>query len=151
MNRSDLRSWLERNGYDSSLVLNRWPALLEGYDYVWNYYSASRRGGGANLEPREKSSVTGLLIEFEQPLLKAFDRKEGHPVFYSRGVKQVTVIRLSDNEAVPAWLYLAKPNRGDRRDVWPTRAYKKIILDAAIEAGFPEDYLEKIRGWKTEG
>jgi len=149
MNRSDLRSWLERNGYDSSMVVNWWPARLEGYDFVWNYRSSFRGGGAANLEPKEGSVVYGLLLEFENPLLKAFDRKEGHPLFYSRGQDRIPVIRLEDNETVSAWVYLADPNRHGRRDVWPTRAYKKIILTAAVELGLPEDYLEKIKAWET--
>jgi gamma-glutamylcyclotransferase (GGCT)/AIG2-like uncharacterized protein YtfP len=150
MNSSDLRSWLERNGYNSALIVNRWLGVLEGYDFVWNYFSRARGGGAANLERKENSHVIGLLIEFERPLLKAFDRKEGHPLFYSRGEKRVPVRRLDDNETVEAWLYLAKPNRGDMRDILPSRAYKKIIVDAVQEFGLPEDYIEKIMAWPTQ-
>lgn len=151
MNRSALRAWLESNGFDSSLVLSYSQAILDGYDYVWHYYSSGRGGGAANLEPREHSSVRGLLIEFEDSLLKAFDKKEGHPSFYSRGENRVVVRRVEDNQTVRAWLYLARPNRGDRRDVWPGREYKKIVLAAAMEANFPEEEIEKIRAWKTRG
>ena len=151
MNYSDLRSWLERNGFDSSLMVDRQVARLEGYDFVWNFYSSGRAGGTANLEPKEKSVVWGVLIEFEEPLLKAFDRKEGHPVFHSRGERRMPVIRASDEVVVPAWLYLANPNRSGRTDVWPTRAYKKLVLNAAIEANLPRDFIEKIRSWNTRG
>jgi gamma-glutamylcyclotransferase (GGCT)/AIG2-like uncharacterized protein YtfP len=150
MNRSDLRSWLEANGYDSSLIVDASPATLDGYDFVWNYYSQKRSGGAANLERKENSTVWGLLIEFESPLLSAFDRKEGHPSFYSRGEKRVAVRRKRDGEAVLAWLYLAKSNKGTRRDVWPTRQYKKIVVDAAIFWGFPEAFIAKINGWETQ-
>lgn len=149
MNRSDLRSWLERNGYDSSLIVGFTPARLDGYDFVWNYYSSGRAGGAANLERRENSTVCGALIEFEYSLLKAFDRKEGHPYFYSRGDHRVPVSVLEDGRVVEAWLYLAYPNRGTRRDVWPSRNYKKICLDGAIELGLPEECVEKIRAWPT--
>ncbi len=150
MNRSALRSWLESNGYDSSLVVSYSKAVLDGYDYVWNYYSSGRGGGTANLEPKENSSVRGLLIEFEESLLKAFDWKEGHPSFYSRGDNRVPVRREDNNQTVHAWVYLAKPNKGDRRDVWPTREYRKIVLAAAVEADFPEEEIEKIRAWQTQ-
>jgi gamma-glutamylcyclotransferase (GGCT)/AIG2-like uncharacterized protein YtfP len=149
MNRSDLRSWLEGGGYDSSLVLNAEPARLEGYDFVWNYYSRGRAGGAANLERKDGSTTWGVLIEFEDSLLKAFDRKEGHPTFYSRGENRVPVQRASDGKTIFAWLYLAAPNKRGRRDVWPTRNYKKIILDAAQFWGFPEDYIEKLKSWQT--
>ncbi len=150
MNRSDLRSWLEADGYDSGLVIDASPATLEGYDFVWDYYSQSRSGGAANLERKDNSTVWGVLIEFELSLLKAFDRKEGHPYFYSRGEKRVPVRRVRDGEIISAWLYLAKPNRSGRRDVWPTRRYKKIVLDAALFWKFPEEYIAKINRWETQ-
>ncbi len=151
MNRSDLRSWLERNGDDSSMIVGYRPAILEGYDFVWNYYSSSRAGGAANLEPKSGGAVLGVLIEFEEPLLKAFDRKEGHPVFYSRGDNRISVICSEDNQSIPAWIYIAGPNKGARHDIWPTRAYKKIIVDAAVENGFPQDYVQRLESWQTQG
>jgi len=150
MNRSDLRSWLESDGYDSSLVVDATPAILEGYEFVWNFYSEGKNGGSANLEPKEHATIYGILIEFDESLLKAFDRKEGHPYFYSRGESRVSVRRISDDKTILAWLYLAKPNRGDRRDVWPTREYRKTVLDAAMFWKFPEDYIEKIKNWPAE-
>lgn len=150
MNRSDLRSWLESNGYDSSLITQSVPAVLENYDYVWNYFSEKRRGGGANLERKDGSRICGVLLEFDQSLLKAFDRKEGHPFFYSRGDQRAPVQKLFPEETVSAWIYLARPNRGDRRDIWPTREYKKLILDAAIFWNFSEDCTRKIRDWQTQ-
>jgi gamma-glutamylcyclotransferase (GGCT)/AIG2-like uncharacterized protein YtfP len=149
MNRSDLRSWLERNGFDSSLVLTWALAALDGSDYVWNFYSSGRNGGAANLEPKEKAVVWGLLLEFEDSLLRAFDRMQGHPVFYNRGDKRVRVKRASDGEMIAAWVYTARPNKQGRRDVWPSRAYKKIILEAAAENAFPEEAAQAIRSWPT--
>jgi gamma-glutamylcyclotransferase (GGCT)/AIG2-like uncharacterized protein YtfP len=149
MNRSDLRSWLESDGYDSSLVLSATPAILEGYDFVWNYYSRGKDGGTANLEPKEHATIYGVLIEIDESLLKAFDRKEGHPYFYSRGETRVPVRRVTDGSTVLAWLYLAKGNRRDRRDLWPARDYRKIVVDAAVFWKFPEDYIEKIENWPT--
>lgn len=149
MNRSDLRSWLEAGGYDSSLIVNAEPAKLEGYDFVWNYYSTGKAGGTANLEHKEGSTIWGVLIEFEDSLLKAFDRRQGHPMFYSRGENRIPVQRVPDGKTVFAWLYIAGPNKRDRRDVWPSRGYKKVILDAALFWDFPQDYIEKIKEWQT--
>lgn len=148
MNRSSLRSWIEANGYDSSLLVGYSTAILDGYDYVWNYYTFRWGGGSANLEPKQNAFVRGLLIEIDESLLKAFDKKEGHPLFYAR--VRAEVRRQPDNQLVSAWVYLAKPNRGDRRDIWPSRDYKKLVLFAANELNFPEDELEKIRAWKTQ-
>lgn len=150
MNRSDLRSWLEGGGYDSSLVVDATPAILEGYDFVWNFYSQGRGGATANLERKEGSTIWGVLLEFDESLLKAFDRKEGHPFFYSRGETRVPVKRLRDGETVLAWLYRANANRGGRRDLRPTRDYKRIILEAAEFWDFPEQYLGKLRAWEAQ-
>jgi hypothetical protein len=150
MNRSDLRSWLESNGYDSSLVTDSGLAILEDYDYVWNYFSEKRRGGGANLERKDGCTICGVLIEFDQTLMKAFDRKEGHPFFYSRGEQRIPVRKLNSAETVSAWIYLARPNRGVRRDIWPTREYKRIVMEAANFWNFPEDCLRKIQEWQTQ-
>jgi hypothetical protein len=150
MNRSDLRSWLEAGGYDSSLIVEATPATLEGYDFVWNYYSQGRGGATANLEPKEHSTIWGVLVEFDDSLRKAFDRKEGHPYFYSRGENRVPVTRLRDGQTIMAWLYLAKPNRGNARDLRPTRDYKRIVIEAAEFWEFPPEYIEKIKNWPTQ-
>ncbi|MBI5251461.1 MAG: gamma-glutamylcyclotransferase [Desulfomonile tiedjei] len=150
MNRSDLRSWLESDGQDSSLIVGVYPAKIEGYDFVWDYYSQGKAGGTANLEHKEGSTIWGVLIEMEDDLLKAFDRKEGHPYFYSRGESRVPVTRVEDGKTFLAWLYVARANKGGRRDVKPTREYKKIVLEGAVFWGFPESYIEKIRAWATK-
>ena len=150
MNYSDLRSWLESNGFNSALVLNRQPALLEGYEVVWNYYSRRLAGGMVNIRPKEGSSVYGVLIEFEEPLLKAMDRREGHPYFYGRGKDRIPVKGLADGKMVPAWVYMAQANKGGRTDVWPTRDYRRIVLEGASIEKLPEEYLAQIRNWKTQ-
>lgn len=150
MNVSELRSWLEGGGFDSSLIVDATPALLDGYDFVWNYYSRGRDGGACNLAPKENSTIWGVVVEFQESLLKAFDRKEGHPYFYSRGDKRVAVRRVKDDQIVQAWLYLAKPNRSPTGNMLPTREYKRIVLEAALFWNFPADYMEKIRNWDTQ-
>jgi gamma-glutamylcyclotransferase (GGCT)/AIG2-like uncharacterized protein YtfP len=150
MNRSELRSWLEGAGHDSSLIVEMTPAVLENYDFVWNYYSRGKGGGTANLEQKEGSGIWGILIELDESLLKAFDRKEGHPYFYSRGSKKVSVTRIRDGEKILAWLYLANPNKSTTLDMRPTREYRSTILKAATFWGFPEEFMEKIRAWDVQ-
>lgn len=149
MNHSELMSWLDDNGYDASLIVDATPAKLEGYDFVWNYFSPSRGGGTVNLERKADSHVLGLLIEIEDSLLKAFDAKEGHPKYYARRDNRVPVKRLEDGKTVFAWLYIANPNKGTKRDIWPTADYKQKILRAASFWGLPEAYTAKIRSWPS--
>ncbi|MDQ7783736.1 MAG: gamma-glutamylcyclotransferase [Desulfomonilaceae bacterium] len=149
MNHPELLEWLDVHGYDSSLIVSATPGILEGYDYVWNFYSPSRGGGAVNLERKKNSRVWGLLIEFEDPLLQAFDRREGHPFAYTRGHKRVAVTRAPDGEKVFAWLYLANVPANARRDILPTPEYKRMIVQAARFWGFPEDYVSRLKSWET--
>lgn len=149
MDRSEMRAWLEVNGYDSSLVVNTSPGRLGNYRYVWNFYSSYLGGGKPNLEPSEGDEVFGVIIEFESKLLKAFDRREGNPFIYSRGEVRVPVRKLQNEEIIQCWLYMAQPNRSGRLDVYPTRDYKKIITQAAGFWGFPEDYSSKLASWRS--
>jgi gamma-glutamylcyclotransferase (GGCT)/AIG2-like uncharacterized protein YtfP len=149
MNFSDLRAWLESNGYDSSLIKSITKAKLDGYDLVWNFYSHRRGGGAANIEPKEGSSVWGALIEYDESLNKAFDRKEGRPVYYDK--EKLKVKRVEDGEDVEAWVYIAAPNKGSRRDVWPRKDYKWICLKGAQELDLPEEYIQKIEQWPSNG
>jgi gamma-glutamylcyclotransferase (GGCT)/AIG2-like uncharacterized protein YtfP len=149
MNRSELRSWLEAGGQDSSLVVNMFQARLEGYDIVWNYYSQGRGGGTANLERKDGATVWGILIEIDEDLLKVFDRKEGHPYFYARGETRIPVTRTEDGKSIPAWVYIAEPNRHDSSGIKPTRDYKRTLIEAAIFWNFPESYIDKMKDWPT--
>ncbi len=149
MNHSELMNWLDENGYDDSQIVDAAPSKLEGYDFVWNYFSPSRGGGTVNLEAKPSSHIYGLLLEIEDGLLKAFDSKEGHPKYYLRKDQRVPVKRLEDGKTVFAWLYVAAPNKGGRRDIWPTAEYKQKILQAVSFWGLPESYIAAIKSWPT--
>jgi gamma-glutamylcyclotransferase (GGCT)/AIG2-like uncharacterized protein YtfP len=150
MNRSELRSWLEGSGHDSSLVRDMTPAVLDGYDYVWNYYSSRRGCGTANLEHKDGAVVWGVLIEIDESLLRAFDRKKGHPYFYDRGTKRIAVKRAKDGETVQAWVYFANPSKASGKDLRPSRTYKDLLVTAAIYWGFPADQVENLKAWETQ-
>jgi gamma-glutamylcyclotransferase (GGCT)/AIG2-like uncharacterized protein YtfP len=150
MNHQELMQWIEENGFDSSSVLEASPALLDGYDYVWNFFSASRNAGTVNIEPHPDGRVYGLLLEVEDGVLKAFDARAGHPRSYSRGDKRLTVRRLGDGSSLHAWVYRAKPNRAGKHDVFPSPQYKRKIVEAALFWQFPKDYVEKLRDWPTQ-
>ncbi len=139
-----LKRWLSRYGYDPRGILGAEVALLKGYDLVWNYHSCSGEGGAANIEPSEEGEVWGLLLEVRGELVRAFDHRDNHPTAYTR-LSQKIPVRTASGREVPAWVYIARPNYGGRRDVWPTREYKEMLITAAIEHGLPRQYIEKLR------
>lgn len=149
MNHQELLSWLKANNYDSTVILEATPAVLDDHGLVWNYYSPSRGGGTVNLELKKNSRVWGLLVEVEDRGLKALDKKEGHPVYYTRGENRVRVRRVNDGNAVFAWLYRAKSNRLGKRDIWPTEEYKQKLVEAANFWQFPSEYLETLESVPT--
>jgi gamma-glutamylcyclotransferase (GGCT)/AIG2-like uncharacterized protein YtfP len=149
MNHQELMTWLKANNYDSTIILDATPAVLEDYDLVWNYYSPSRGGGTVNLEPSKNARVWGLLVEVEDRGLKALDKKEGHPVSYVRGDNRVCVKRVSDGQTVFAWLYRAKPHKSGKRNIWPTEEYKRKLVEAANFWQFPRQYIGKLESLPT--
>ncbi len=149
MKHTDLLRWLRAHGYDTGLVVDASAATLDGYDFVWNYYSPVKAGGTANIEPRRDAVVWGLLLEVDSRLIAALDRKQGHPMSYGRGHKRIPVRRVEDSRTVLAWVYTAKPNRDGRTDIWPTPKYKNRIVEAATFWGFPRQYVDRIKKWNT--
>ncbi len=147
MNHSELLDWLENNDYDVKRAVDGSPGVLKDYDFVWNYYSSSRKGGAVNIQSKPNSQVWGVLLEVEDTLLQAFDEKAGHPRYYSRGDQRLPIKRLDDGKTVFAWVYKAHPSHGKKTDIWPTREYKQKILEAAKFWGFPNDYLNRIASW----
>jgi len=143
MDLDSLRRWLEENGYDPSGLRGCRPAVLPDHALVWNYHSCRGRGGAANIEPCPGSEVWGALIELEEGLLRALDHKENSPAAYCRGNQRLTVSVPEEGE-VEAWVYVARPNSGTRRDVWPTRAYRELMLRGARSLGLPSEYLEEL-------
>jgi hypothetical protein len=149
MKHTDLLRWLRARGYDTGLVVDASAARLNGYDFVWNYFSPVKGGGTANIEPHKDAVVWGLLLEVDSRLMVALDRKLGNPMSYGRGPKRIPVRRVEDDRTVLAWVYTAKPNRNGRTDIWPTPTYKKGIVEAATFWGFPRQYVERLRNWST--
>ena len=67
--------------------------------------------------------------------LKKLDRVEGHPKAYERRLRTVTT---SDDVTLEAWVYtVAEP----REEAPPNRAYWRLLVDGAKQAGIPADYV----------
>ncbi|MBI5572025.1 MAG: gamma-glutamylcyclotransferase [Desulfomonile tiedjei] len=149
MNYSVLRTLLKGTGLRSDPGLEGTAARLDGYDFLWNFYSESRGGGIVNLVPRTGSSVWGVLLKADAEILKALDRRAASSSGYHRQDRKVEVHTLRDRKSVQAWIYVAGRSGGGRKDVWPSAQYKQQILTAATFWGLPDAYLEKIKAWPT--
>ncbi len=135
----DLARWLAEKGYP----VERPPvarAVLPGWRLVWNYQSPTRRGGAVNIEPAPEAELPGAVIWAGPGLLRAIDRKEGHPERYRR--RRLTV-RL-DGGPLDAWTYVVTPpwRSADIRP--PRRVYLETILRGARALGLPPAHIAAI-------
>lgn len=140
MSLNHLRGWLRRRGVQGR-ILRHEPAVLEGHELVWDYYSNSRRSGAANIRPQPGSVVHGLAILVEPAVLRGIDTKEGHSDqrFYVRGPNPKNVQLLLSGQTVSTWVYISS-NR-QKRPQWPRRGYRNLLVRAARRYGFPERYI----------
>jgi hypothetical protein len=143
MNVEDFREWLTSNGHCADGILRVEPATLPGYRIVWNYYSVSRKGGAANVEPCAGRELPGLALSVNEATLKATDHKEGHPSSYNRGSSRLAV-RLYNGETVDAWLYVAVRDRCSATPVLPRREYLQLLVDAARRYSLPPWHITEL-------
>jgi hypothetical protein len=121
---------------------------LQGFELVWNYFSKSRKAGAANVQPREGRSLPGLALNVNNSCLAGIDAEEGHPNYYDRGDKPVSVV-LIDGRKVDCWLYIARPDRTKNEPIPPSKQYLDLLINAAKKYSFPEWYLNELLATPT--
>ncbi len=145
MHLADLRRWAAENGFDPPKLLRTYPAVLKGYQLVWNYHSASRGGGAANLGPSAHSHVVGMVFEIDAATLRLLDAKEGHPTRYSRGTAPMTLERLESGAPVDSWVYRVTEAWTCDGLIRPTPLYRALLVEAARGHGLPEAYIKMLQ------
>jgi hypothetical protein len=143
MDLDDLRSWLKKNGQKNDGILDVKAATLTGHHLVWNYYSSRRGAGAANIAPCSGRDLPGLALLVDNETLDGIDLKEGHPRYYDRGRSPLNV-GLRGGDVVPAWVYVARPERCSPSVHRPTPAYLRLLIDAAKKHSFPEWYIGEL-------
>lgn len=154
MNLQDLGNWLrgrktpaEAEALVGRLKASAKLAILDNHALVWNYHSPSRGGGAANIEERQGCHVCGVAFQVDQEWRDLFDCKEGHPSYYTRVLRDVSL--LHDTSTVPAWVYYANPCKVSRRPEWPTVEYKSVVLAGARCWNLPESYIQELEAVAT--
>lgn len=148
MNVEDLLGWFRDRGYLEAEIQEVQPAALIGYRLAWNYYSKGRCGGAANIEPAAGQELPGLALKINDAALRAIDRKEGHPTFYTRGDHPLRV-RLAAGGEVEAWVYIARPERCGITPVWPRQGYLQLLIAAAEGHHLPDWYISQLKATPT--
>lgn len=145
MDLEDLTKWLQKKPEFAGFEIFGWEiATLPGYELVWNYYSKSRNAGAANVHEKKGRSLPGLALKVNEKCLAGIDKKEGHPNYYDRGNKPVSVT-LQDGRKVDCWLYVARKERTRSELVPPTQQYLDLLIKAAEKFQFPSWYQEELK------
>lgn len=147
MDEEDLDRWCESRGFSLVKFLSVSPAKLDGYRLCFNYFSASRNGGVANIMESDEDHVFGLLIEMEECDLETIRTKEGYPNFYTE--ISVDVQRLDGTVVQDIRTYKVVKSREEPSHQPPTKDYLRLIIRSAIRYGFPADYVKYLESIKT--
>jgi hypothetical protein len=146
MHLPDLKRWLGAQGCSKTGIHQITPAILEGFELVWNYWSPVRQGGAANVQPAScQRSVFGALLQVDTPTLLALDTKEGHPERYSRDPEPLRCHPLDKSPPVDAWVYQVTAAYRSTTPVPPSLSYLTLLIEGAEELKLPGTYIDTLR------
>jgi gamma-glutamylcyclotransferase (GGCT)/AIG2-like uncharacterized protein YtfP len=113
---------------------------MQGYQLAFHKQSTDESGKCLIYkEPKLKSSVYGVLYEFEFEQKKALDDVEGLGNGYEEEVMQVEV----DGRVYSPTIYIAQASHINPK-LTPFDWYKNLVLAGARFHGFPLNYIENI-------
>lgn len=124
---------------------------LLGHELMFPRYSKKRNCGVASVEPNGKTSVWGVLFELTDEDLASLDKSEDYRADrnnWENGYnRQTCIVRLMDGTTFECITYVATAQAGQHL---PNAAYKKLIVDGAVENLLPEEYLVALRNIITD-
>jgi len=143
MNQEDLNDYCRKKGRPLIHLASRSPkvCLLRDFRLDFNYYSPSRRGGTANIEPTRGEQVEGVLFNLNNVDKDTIDDKEGAPSYYREIL--VSVVLRNDTKIENVTTYTVCEDK-KREFTPPTRKYKQIIIDGAKAFGLSEEWIKKL-------
>jgi gamma-glutamylcyclotransferase (GGCT)/AIG2-like uncharacterized protein YtfP len=142
----DLEHWFVRSAEPWGRLIEATRAHLPDYRLVWNFYSETRKGGAANVEPYPGHTLHGLALLVDEVVFAGIDKKEGYPHVYDRKQSRV---ELASGARVDAWVYQVKPERTRPDFVAPTRHYRGLLIQGARAHGLPAFYIEELERLQT--
>jgi hypothetical protein len=145
MHLADLRRWLTQHDYPCDGIYDVQPALIEGYELVWNYRSKARSGGAANVQKAPSATLWGLALAVCATTFEGLDAKEGHPHRYHRGAHPKATTLIGPERRVESWLYQVLPEFTHPTPQLPRQAYLQLMVDAAEQFAAPPDYMLSLR------
>ncbi len=147
MNEEDVERWCRKESRELIELRSPKVAILQDYALAWNYYSATRKGGAANIIASPGSHVEGILFELSEDHFDLIALKEGSPNYY-RPLK--VKVKLRDGGTIDRVVtYSVREELLRRTFVPPSRDYLKIVIEGAQTHGLSSDWIEKLRAIQT--
>jgi gamma-glutamylcyclotransferase (GGCT)/AIG2-like uncharacterized protein YtfP len=115
------------------------PAKLKDYQF------GPDGRGYANIRPKEKEEVWGVLFDLDQYSLDVLDQFEGFPDIFDR--KQIKVFDNSGNE-VEAWVYIEQPDHFAQSHI--REEYMRRVVTGALENRLPEQWISFLNSFLNQ-
>jgi len=106
---------------------------LEGYKFIYDGYSDTRKGAVANIIEENGNIVWGGLFEIKEDDLRSLDRYEGYPRFYD---KKIVKVKDEASNVYDAWVYFRTGMKQNR----PSEVYRMVVLEGAKDCNLPDEY-----------
>ena len=141
LSRRHIGEWAAEHGVDARLFARGVPAVLRGYQLVFDVESRFWGGRVANLAAHQDGEVHGVIFEIPPPAKDAVLRKEGVATGLSQEL-DVTV-ETADGQ-VAAKAYVARPEKKGEAGAASGRLLAYLI-EGAQERGLPESWVAVLK------
>ncbi len=114
-------------------------ARIDGFRLGFTRYSKKRGGGVADIVSAPGAVVWGALFDLTCDGFDGLDEAEGVPLSsYARDLWTVT---RNDGVTLSAWTYVVV---NKKPEVPPSQRYWKLLVEGAMEAGLPPEYVNQL-------
>jgi gamma-glutamylcyclotransferase len=136
-----LGEWAGEHGVDPRLFAQGTPAVLRGYELVFDVESKFWGGRVANLRESEGGTVHGVLFELPSEAKDAVLKKEGVPTGLSQEIP--VTVETAGNQ-VDAHAFVARPERR-AGPAAPSARLMTYLIEGAEERGLPRIWIDELR------
>ena len=136
-----LAEWAGEHGVDPRLFAQGVPAILRGYELVFDVESKFWGGRVANLRRSEGGAVHGVLFEIPEEAKEAVLRKEGVATGLSQEIG--VAAEIAGNPPVAAHAFVARPERRGQPGP-PSARLIACLVEGARERGLPRAWIEEL-------
>jgi gamma-glutamylcyclotransferase len=130
--------WAAEHGVDPRLFARGSPAVLRGYELVFDVESRFWGGRVADLREKDGGEVHGVVFDIPPPAKDAVLRKEGVATGLS---EEIDVTAEVEGKPVAAKAYVARPEKRSEPGA-PSGRLMTYLVEGARERGLPQSWID---------